>query len=82
MGRKARRGRKQPERQGPDPEAVFAREQRARERCRSKRRFETESEARAIALYHRTQWGEDSVPYHCELCDGWHFASRKPMPGR
>ncbi len=82
MGRNARRGRKQPERSGPDPEAVFAREQLQRERCKTKRWFETESEARAIALMHAAKWGEDQVPYRCELCDGWHLASRKPMPGR
>lgn len=82
MGRKARRGRKPPERKGPDVETILAREQRHRERCRTKQWFETETDARTFALYHRAQWGEDRIAYRCELCDGWHLASRKPMPGR
>ena len=83
MGRgKARRGRKPPQRAAPDLEAIAAREQRHRERCKTKRVFGTEQEARTFALYHRTQFGEDNVPYRCELCDGWHLASRRPPPGR
>lgn len=82
MGRKARRGRKQPERRGPSIDEIVARERDARERCRNKQWFETEQQARTIALMHRARWGEDHVPYRCELCDGWHLASRRPAPGR
>jgi hypothetical protein len=72
-----RKARRRPPRAAPrDVEADFARVERARERCRSKQWFATEAEARAIALMHRTQWGEDRVPYACEHCDGWHLASR------
>ncbi len=82
MPRKARRGRKPPQRRGPSAEELFERDRRARERCRSKQWFETEAEAKTIVLMHRAQYGEDSVPYRCELCDGWHLASRRPMEGR
>ena len=82
MGRKARRGRKPPEQRGPSSEEIFERERAQRERCKAKQWFATESEARTIALMHRAQWGEDHVPYRCELCDGWHLASRKPPAGR
>ena len=83
MGRgKARRGRKSPQRPGPDLAAIAAREQRHRDRCAAKRSFDDEQEARTFALYHRTQFGEDNVPYRCELCGNWHLASRRPPPGR
>jgi hypothetical protein len=61
---------------GPDVEATFARQQAARDRCAQKQWFATESEARALALMHRTQWGEDRVVYACDLCGGWHLARR------
>jgi hypothetical protein len=83
MGRsKARRGRRPPERRGPDLEAIAAREQAHRDRCARKRDFDTEQEARTFALYHRTQFGDDTVPYECDLCGRWHLASRRPPPGR
>lgn len=78
-GRKARR---RPARVAPrDVAADFARdaerEERERARCQTKQWFATEAEARAVALMHRTQWGEDRTPYSCERCGGWHLASRR-----
>ena len=63
-------------------DAVIQRERTARARCESKRRFDSESEARTFVLVHRAQWGEDPVPYQCEFCRGWHFATRRPLGGR
>jgi hypothetical protein len=83
MGRrKARSGRKPREGRAVDVDAVIARERDARSRCAAKRRFDSESEARTFALYHRSQWSDDPVPYQCEFCRGWHFASRRPPAGR
>ena len=83
MGRrKARSGRKPREGAAVDVDAVIAREQNARARCETKARFESEAEARTFVLLHRAQWGENPVPYQCEFCRGWHFASRKPPAGR
>lgn len=83
MGRgKARRGRKPPQREAPDLDAIAAREQAHRDRCAKKRSFDTEQEARTIAAMHRARWAEDNVPYLCDFCGSWHFASRKPPPGR
>jgi hypothetical protein len=50
-----------------------ARKARQREACASKRRFATEAEARATALWDRTQFGEQLTCYRCEECDGWHL---------
>jgi hypothetical protein len=62
-----------------DIERWFAEEQRrsdARVRnCAAKRWFATEAEARAAALWDRTQFGERHKPYRCDLCDGWHLTS-------
>lgn len=62
-----------------DIERWFDEEQRrsrARvQNCRSKRWFESEPEARAAALWDRTQFGERRRPYRCDLCDGWHLTS-------
>lgn len=82
MPRKARRGRKPPQRRTTDVEAAFERERRQRERCRAKQWFDTEAEARTIAAMHRARYGEISAPYHCDLCGGWHLSSRRPLEGR
>jgi len=50
-----------------------ARKARRRETCESKRRFATEAEARAAALWDRTQFGVRLISYRCEECDGWHL---------
>ncbi len=62
-----------------DIERWFAEERQRSERrarsCRNKRWFESEAEARAAALWDRTQYGERRTPYRCDLCDGWHLTS-------
>ncbi len=63
---------------GADPGQAAARAVRDRERCAAKQWFETREEAAALVLMHRTQWGEDRVPYACDVCGGWHLASRGP----
>jgi hypothetical protein len=60
-----------------DIERWFAEQQthkvRRREVCASKRWFATEAEARAAALWDRTQFGEQLTSYRCNECDGWHL---------
>jgi hypothetical protein len=60
-----------------DIERWFAEQQthevRRREVCVSKRWFATEAEARATALWDRTQYGEQLTCYRCNECDGWHL---------
>jgi hypothetical protein len=60
-----------------DIERWFADQQtrktRRREVCASKRWFATEAEARAAALWDRTQFGEQLTSYLCEECNGWHL---------
>jgi hypothetical protein len=62
-----------------DIERWWADEERRREghaeRCRRKRWFATEGEARAVALMDATQYRQRLAPYRCELCDGWHLTS-------
>lgn len=62
-----------------DIEKWFADERGRRERleraCRQKRWFDSEAEARAVALMDRTRFGERRRPYRCELCGGWHLTS-------
>jgi hypothetical protein len=52
-----------------------AREARRREVCATKRWFATEAEARAAALWDRTQFGERLNCYRCPECDGWHLTA-------
>ena len=60
-----------------DIEHWFADQQSRRARqvdaCRRKRWFASESEARAAALWDRTQFGEQLSAYRCGECDGWHL---------
>jgi hypothetical protein len=62
---------------GRDIERWFADQQsrkaRRREVCANKRWFATEAEARAAALWDRTQFGEQLTAYRCDVCDGWHL---------
>ena len=53
-----------------DQEARGARRQQV---CARKRWFADEAEARAAALWDRTQFGEKLTPYRCEECSGWHL---------
>ena len=48
--------------------------------CRAKRWFVSEAEARAAALWDRTQFGERRRPYRCEVCDGWHLTTEQRAP--
>ncbi len=50
-----------------------ARDARRREVCVSKRRFDSEAEARAVALWDRTRFGTELTCYRCAECDGWHL---------
>ncbi|MDE3130805.1 MAG: hypothetical protein KGL16_06590 [Acidobacteriota bacterium] len=62
---------------GRDIERWFAEQQtraaHRREICASKRWFASEAEARAAALWDRTQFGVRLTCYRCEECDGWHL---------
>ncbi len=49
------------------------RKTRRLEACANKRWFATEAEARAAALWDRTQFGERLTSYSCDVCTGWHL---------
>jgi len=52
-------------------------ERRRREACRSKERYASEAEARAIALMNAPLGRRAATrPYHCDICGGWHLTSR------
>jgi hypothetical protein len=53
-----------------------------REACVSKRWFATEAEARAAALWDRTQFGEQLTSYRCDECHGWHLTGGRDRPHR
>jgi hypothetical protein len=59
-----------------DPGRALEAERRARAACAAKDRFDTEDEARAMALMHVPGRGPRAVAYHCRLCGGWHLTSR------
>ena len=67
-----------------DIERWFAEQQtnkaRRREACVSKRWFADEAEARAAALWDRTQFGVSLSCYRCEECDGWHLTGGRREP--
>ena len=67
-----------------DIERWFADQQnrktRQREVCASKRWFATEAEARATALWDRTQFGASLTCYRCEQCNGWHLTGGQGRP--
>jgi hypothetical protein len=50
-----------------------ARRANRREACASKRHFVSEAEARAAALWQRTQFGERLTSYRCAECNEWHL---------
>jgi len=56
------------------------RQTQRREACARKRWFATEAQARAAALWDRTQFGERLRPYRCEECDGWHLTGGEDRP--
>ncbi len=47
-----------------------------RDKCRSKRAFVSEAEARAHAAADRAQFGDRLTAYRCELCGDWHLTRR------
>ena len=57
-------------------EQRLAAEQRHRERCATKDRFESEAEARSFAIMHSPGRGPRQQPYECDVCGGWHLTSR------
>jgi hypothetical protein len=65
-----------------DIERWFADQQsrnvRRQEVCARKRWFATEAEARAAALWDKTQFGESLTCYRCEECNGWHLTGGRP----
>ncbi len=45
--------------------------------CETKERYDSEAEARSIALMNAPRGrGAATSAYHCELCGGWHLTSR------
>lgn len=57
-------------------ERRLAAEQRHRQNCARKDRFETEAEARSFALMHNPGRGPRATAYRCDVCGGWHLTSR------
>lgn len=56
-----------------DVERIARQEARRREACAGKVRYDTEAEARSIALMHVPGRGPRATPYLCDVCDGWHL---------
>lgn len=58
-------------------EGWFERQQAAKQnrldKCRNKRVFSSEVEARAHAASDRAQFGDRFTPYLCDLCGDWHL---------
>jgi hypothetical protein len=69
-----------PDRAVENVEQRLAAEQRRRETCARKDRFESEGEARSFAIMHSPGRGPRRQPYRCEVCDGWHLTSRPTPP--
>jgi hypothetical protein len=45
--------------------------------CATKERYDTEAEARSIALMNAPRGKPASTtPYRCDVCGGWHLTSR------
>jgi hypothetical protein len=64
-----------------DIERWFDEERRRADRrasaCASKRSFATEAEARAVAVWDRTRYGERHRAYRCEECGAWHLTRER-----
>ena len=65
-------------RRAPGPPPVSFQPQRAqRAACETKERYDSEAEARSIALMNVPRGrGAATAPYHCDVCGGWHLTSR------
>jgi len=65
-------------RRPPPPAAVrFDPQGPRRAACETKERYDSEAEARSIALMNVPRGrGAATAPYHCDVCGGWHLTSR------
>ena len=65
-------------RRPPPPAGVTFDPQRPRrEACATKERYDSEAEARSIALMNvPTRSRRRDEAYHCDVCGGWHLTSR------
>jgi hypothetical protein len=61
----------------PRPLLYDAGLERRRAACKTKERYASEAEARAIALMNAPRGrGASTKPYACDVCGGWHLTSR------
>jgi hypothetical protein len=62
----------------PGPPPVSFQPQRGQPAaCATKERYDSEAEARSIALMNAPRGrGTATTPYRCEVCGGWHLTSR------
>ena len=59
------------------PPVTFQPRAAARATCATKERYDSEAEARSIALMNAPRGrGAATAAYHCEICGGWHLTSR------
>jgi hypothetical protein len=67
---------RRPRRRSPRPLSYDTGLDRRRAACATKERYESEAEARSIALMNAPRGrGAGTTPYHCDVCDGWHLTS-------
>jgi len=71
MGRKNRRA-------PAPPPVTFQPRAAQRATCATKERYDSEAEARSIALMNAPRGrGAATSAYHCEICGGWHLTGRR-----
>ena len=59
------------------PPVAFQPRAAQRATCATKERYESEAEARSIALMNTPRGrGAATSAYRCEVCGGWHLTSR------
>ena len=59
------------------PPVTFQPRAAPRATCATKERYDSEAEARSIALMNTPRGrGAATSAYHCEICGGWHLTSR------
>jgi hypothetical protein len=64
-------------REPPPPPVSFQPRAAQRATCATKERYDSEAEARSIALMNTPRGrGAATSAYHCEICGGWHLTSR------
>jgi hypothetical protein len=70
-----RRNRRAP---APPPVTFQPRSASARATCSNKERYDSEAEARSIALMNAPRGrGAATSPYRCEICGGWHLTTSR-----